>query len=755
MKKKILVAVAWPYVNGDIHVGHLAGYLLPADVFTRYKRLRGDDVLMVSGSDCHGTPITVQADKEGIAPQEVVDKYHKKDIELFDLYNLDYSLYTKTTTDNHKRVVQQLFLDLLENDFIVKDTMQQYYSSQDDEFLPDRYVEGTCPHCKAEEQRADQCEDCGRWLKDGELLDAVSKKSGKPVELRETEHYFLDFKKLEKELGDYLGGKIDGTDKRDIWRNWVYKEARGWLNEGLEKRAITRDINWGIELPKDRIPEDKLIKDIEKKKIYVWFEAVIGYLSAPQEWSITADSKQQTANSKTMVKDVTEDYIFRYYAGQDTDWKKWWLEGTSEHFYFMGQDNLVFHTLMWPAELLGAKKGYTLPYNVVVNKFMNFNDAKFSKSRGNVVDSREIAEKFGTDAVRYFILSNLPENKESNFTWERFRDANNNELVANLGNFINRTLVFYSRYFAEHLEDFRAEDMSHFKEDIEKQQNAVIAQAQDHLQHLMKNLDECKFVEAMGELMEISRIGNYQFSSFELWLKVKKDSFYHEYETLSQMLTLLNLIEILKVAIRPFFPEAFERLTEMLGLEPEEIEVGKDLFEFKPITGYPNLKEVKPLFGKIEEEEISRQQTADSRQSSEAEVERLLEPIRVVKIVKIEKHPDADRLLLVTVDKGNETQTIVTGADNIEVGDLVTFLGEGNVVPGWLLHEGKEIKLDRRKIRGVESAGMILAEDEIGIGRDHSGIYKINAEESDVGKSILEVMDDPVGRILTPDQDRG
>lgn len=665
---------------------------------------------MVSGSDCHGTPITVQADKEGITPQEVIEKYHKKDIELFEQYDLDYSLYTKTTTENHKKVVQDLFIDLLNNDFIIKDVTKQYYSAEDDEFLPDRYVEGTCPHCKATEQRADQCENCGRWLNDGELIDPVSRKTGEKVELKDTEHYFLDFGALQGKLEDYLEGKLDGVKKSEVWRNWVYKEAAGWLNEGMQKRAITRDIDWGIELPKDRIPQDKLIENIDKKKIYVWFEAVTGYLSAPQEWSEYAKG-----SLNEMKKDVNGDYIFREYAGQSKDWKEWWLDEESEHYYFMGQDNLVFHALMWPGQLIGAEKGYTLPRNVAVNKFMNFNNAKFSKSRGNIVDSKEIADKFGTDAVRYYILSNLPENKESNFTWQRFVDANNNELVANLGNFINRTLVFYKKNFENR--ELKGELEIEFKNKIDL---------------IGKYLDECKFSLALETLMNnLSSQGNSYFNDSKIWELIKEDKVKAE----NEMYNLLNIVEALRILIRPFFPEAFKRLSEMLGVDVEEPAVGKDLFRFESITGYPRLGEVRPLFRKFEESDIPILE----EEGEEIDREALLKPIKIVKITKIEKHPDADRLLLVAVTDGKKEQTIVTGAENIEVGDIVPFLGEGELIPGLLLNERKKVRLEKKNIRGIESAGMILAEDEIGIGTDHNGIYKLSVGEDNLGETLIDV----------------
>ncbi len=574
--KKILVAVAWPYVNGNIHIGHLAGYLLPADVFARYQRLRGNDVLMVSGSDCYGTPITVQADKEGKSPEEIVKFYHQKDINLFKQYNLSYNLYTKTTAGNHKKVVQDLFIDLLKEGIIIKGIMQQYYSSKDKQFLPDRYVEGTCPHCGATDQRSDQCENCGRWLSDGELLNPVSKLTGAEVELKNTEHYFLDFEN--KDLSKKLQAFIES--KKGIWKKWVWRESSAWLKEGLRKRAITRDMDWAIELPVGRIrelPKEKQLDNFEGKNVYVWFEAVIGYLSAPQEWSQYAESQTES------IQEFNSERIFRYYKGQSKDWRDWWLNPDSRHYYFMGQDNLVFHTLMWPGELIGSSVEYTLPYNVVVNKFMNFNNAKFSKSRGNIIDSKEIADQFGTDAVRYFILSNLPESKESNFTWGRFIDTVNNELVANLGNFINRTLVFYSR------------SQMDFSENVSPE---VLGKIEDAYQKMSLHMDNIEIVDSVSVLMELSGFGNKYFNDSEIWKMVKQD----QARASEIMLNLLNIVEALRRLLQPFLPEAYERLSQMLGAETVKEEVGKDFWVFDQVSGYPDLKEVKPLFRKLEQE---------------------------------------------------------------------------------------------------------------------------------------------------------
>jgi methionyl-tRNA synthetase len=576
MNKKILVSIAWPYVNGDLHLGHLAGYLLPADIFARYKRLAGDDVLMVSGSDCHGTPITVEADKQKLKPIDVVDIYHKKDVELFELYNLSYNLYTKTTTPNHKEVVQQLFLDLLNNDYIIKDTMKQYYSPTENKFLPDRYVEGTCPHCNAKEQRSDQCESCGRWLSDGELLEPYSKLSKSPVELKDSEHYFLDFEKASKELRTYV------DTKKDIWRNWVWSEADGWLREGLQKRAITRDLDWGVELPIEEIrklPESKQLKSYDSKKIYVWFEAVIGYLSAAIEWS-KYDSKP-------------ENYAGIYYKnrGQSTDYKEWWFNKDSEHHYFMGQDNLVFHTLMWPGELIGTKKIYTLPHNVIVNKFYNYEGKKFSKSRNWTIDSKAMAEKYGVDLIRYYIASNLPENKESDFTWGGFVDGVNNELVANLGNYVNRTLKFFETRFEGKVE------VKDFELDADVK-NAI----ETGYKEISEFIDNAQFVEAINRLMQYGKFANQYFDQNKIWEVIKTDKSKAEQIILNQ----LNIIENLKVMMSPLIPNSAMKISSMLSskIDIMEPEVGVNKWQLIKSDKFELVGSVDLLFSKLDKEVV-------------------------------------------------------------------------------------------------------------------------------------------------------
>ncbi|MBN2015478.1 methionine--tRNA ligase [Candidatus Dojkabacteria bacterium] len=575
---QVLVAVAWPYVNGDIHVGHLAGYLLPADIFARFKRLHGHEVLMVSGSDCHGTPITVQADKEGISPREVVEKYHKLDLELFRLYDLSYNIYTKTNTENHRRVVQELFLDLLKNNYIVKDTMKQYYSMEDGKFLPDRYVEGTCPHCSAKEQRSDQCEACGRWLSDGELINPISKLTKSKVELKDTEHYFLDFKKFEKKLSSYL------ESRKKIWKKWVLAEAEGWLREGLEKRAITRDLDWGIELPIEEIeklPKEKHLSNFKGKRIYVWFEAVIGYLSGAIEWSLRVNGQ---------LSGGEQDIIFNFDKGQKKGWKEYWLNKTAKHYYFMGQDNLVFHTLMWPVQLMGTGKGYNLPTDVVVNKFMNYENKKFSKSRGWTIDSARIAKRYGVDLVRYYIIANLPENKEGNFTWKGFTDAVNNELVANLGNFVHRSLSFIQSRFNAKVPEGKLEN------EVKFEIRAAFCDCEELF-------EKVKLVEALERLFRLVAFANRYFDKKAVWKVVKED----EKEAENILYNCVQIIAALRVLLSPFLPGTSEKISAMLGQANVVCKVEEDNWRMEEVKAGTSLGKIDVLFEKLDFELVERE----------------------------------------------------------------------------------------------------------------------------------------------------
>jgi methionyl-tRNA synthetase len=544
MAKKIFIGAAWPYVNGDIHVGHLAGYLIPADVFSRFSRLKGYETLMVSGTDCHGTPITLEADKRKISPQELIDLYTPKVHQIIKTYNITYDIFTSTTTDNHKKITQDFFLNLLNNGYILKKKSFQYFSQKDNRFLPDRYVEGECKFCHAKEQRGDQCENCGRNLDPGDLINPKSKITNSEVILKETEHYFLDYSKLQKEIENFV------LNSRH-WREWVYNETIGFLKEGLKERAITRDIDWGIQLPIEKIPKHLLIENIHQKRFYVWFEAVIGYFSATVEWS--------EKNNK--------------------NWEDFWLNPSCKHYYFAGKDNLNFHTIFWPAQLIGQKKGYNLPYFPAINNFLLLEGKKFSKSRGIHIDSLEIAQNYGVDNVRFYISSILPENKDTDFKWQDFKETINNELVNKIGNFIHRVLNFYNEKLNQKIEN---ENLS----------NEVLNKTIEVLKKYENYLEKCEIVQAFNLVLDYVSFANQYLDKEKPWSlkeKTKIDEI---------IFSSLQIINNLRILLWPFIPQSIEKLNEILNLKIKT-EINKNHFDFKVIKNFKINKKIEPLFKRI------------------------------------------------------------------------------------------------------------------------------------------------------------
>jgi len=549
---KKLIAVAWPYVNGDIHVGHLAGYLLPADITARYFHSIGKDVLMVSGSDCHGTPITVEAEKKGVSPQEIVNMYHKKVVHLFkDVLDLSFDVYTQTDTDQHIKVVQDIFLKLLEKDYIVIDTTEQYYSEKEKRFLPDRYVEGVCKFCGYKEARSDQCDQCGRLLDHESLENPLSKLSNQPVQLKETQHYFVDWAKLEKKILTYL--KENGSN----WKKWVEQESLGWIKQGLKPRAITRDIEWGIPLPVDQIPADKLIENIDKKRIYVWFEAVIGYLSASQLYT------QQGRG----------------------DWKDFWKTDDATHYYFMGKDNLVFHTIFWPGQLMAYDSKLHLPDVASINMFLNFAGKQFSKSRGVSVNTKDIVEKYGNDPVRFYLTLIMPENKDSSFTWPDFFAKNNEVLVGNLGYFIHRTLSLANQT-----------DIGSFAGLSISDETAKIISAT--FSHSHQALTACRFRQYLEGILKLSTYGNKVINQEKLW-EIKETN---PEKFASVLYDLYAVIITLGFLLSPLMPTSSQQIFKLLGLSAPKLwpETEKELDVVSSLVKQIDTSiKPKPLFNKI------------------------------------------------------------------------------------------------------------------------------------------------------------
>lgn len=545
-KKNVLIGVAWPYVNGELHIGHLAGYLVPADICARFHRLIGNNVLMVSGSDCHGTPITVEAERRNLSPEEIVNEYHPKHKNLFELYNLSFDNYTTTTTKNHQKVVHEMFVKLAENGYIYKDSSHQYFSSEEGKFLPDRYVEGVCPHCKFPHARGDQCDQCCKTLEAGELIESKSKLTGNPVTLKKTEHYFFDLPKLEPFLRKYV------KKNKHRWREWVAKETLGWLKTGLKPRCITRDLDWGVRIPVSFLPKKLQIKDAENKRIYVWFEAVIGYLSASVEWAKGSDK-----------------------------WRDFWYPtNLTGHYYFMGKDNLVFHTLFWPAQLHGTYEGIHLPDYPVINHFLNLEGHKFSKSRGITVSSKYIGETYGVAAVRFYMTLIMPETSDANFSWSHFVETHNGVLIGTLGNFIHRVLKLANR-----LGDFSETEV----------EGKVVKKLENLLKKARTHAYNCKFKLYAQTVIDIAAFGNKYLDQNSPW-NLKKDS-----EEFKKVITnALLIILAINLAVGPIIPYANEQLSKMLGIEldfwPEE----KATNYLKGFLSQVKIATPKPLFDKIE-----------------------------------------------------------------------------------------------------------------------------------------------------------
>ncbi len=546
--RKIFIGVAWPYVNGDLHVGHLAGYLIPADIFSRYCRLKGYQTLMVSGTDCHGTPITVEADKKGVTPQEIVNEYTPKVLELIKTYHTTYDLFTSTTTENHQQITQEFFLNLLKNGYILKQKTLQYYSEKENRFLPDRYVEGECSFCRAQDQRGDQCESCGRTLDPGDLINPRSKLTKNPVILKETEHYFLDYAKLQRQIENFVQNSTH-------WREWVYQETIGFLKEGLKPRAITRDIDWGVPLPKEKIPHNLLIENPDQKRFYVWFEAVIGYFSASVEWA--------KINHK--------------------NWEDFWLDPQARHYYFMGKDNLIFHTIFWPAQLMGQEKGYNLPYFPAVNHFLLYEGRKFSKSRGIVLDSLEIARNYGPDYVRFYITSILPETKDADFKWQEFKDTINNELVDKVGNFLHRVLVFYQNKLNQKIKHNELD-------------NEILQKTEEVFQKSSEFLEKCQLVNNFNLIMDYVKFANQYLDKHRPWEILDQD-----HKTAEKIIyNALQMIYALRILFWPIIPLSMEKLNEKLGLEKIKPQEGKNLYQFEKLDEKKiKLNNLEPLFSKI------------------------------------------------------------------------------------------------------------------------------------------------------------
>ncbi len=516
MSEKILVCVAWPYCNGDMHIGHIAGAYLPSDIFARYHRLRGNDVLMVSGSDTHGTPITVRAEEEGISPREVVDRYHPRNTEMMRQLGISFDLFTETDTENHWAVTQDMFLEHLKHGVVYRDTMPQLYCVDCNKWLADRYVEGTCPHCGYNSARGDQCDNCGRTYDANELLNPRCKYcGGSHIEVRETEHFFLALGKLNDPL---LAWVTDGS--KGHWRPNVYNYTYSRLaSHELRGRPITRDITWGVTIP---------VPGYENKRIYVWYDAVIGYLSASKEWAAV--------------------------VGQPEAWRAWWNDKAARTYYFIGKDNIDFHTIIWPGMLLGYGHNLNLPYDVPANEYLNVEGRKLSKSRRWMIVMADVLERYAADPWRYALTASMPENTDVNFTWEEFARRNNEELVATWGNLANRVLGFaFKRY------DGKVPQPGPLNADDQ----AMLGAIQPAFERVTALLEAVKLKQALGEAMALAHEANRYLNIKEPWKQIKTDP----EAAATSVFVALRVIDTLKTLFAPFLPFTCQALHEYLGYE--------------------------------------------------------------------------------------------------------------------------------------------------------------------------------------------
>ena len=650
--KRTTVTSALPYANGPVHIGHLAGVYVPADIYVRYLRLKKEDVLFIGGSDEHGVPITIRAKKEGITPQDVVDRYHKIIKDSFEEFGISFDVYGRTTSKVHRETASEFFRTLYDKGEFVEKTSMQYYDEEAHTFLADRYITGDCPHCHAEGAYGDQCEKCGTSLSPTDLINPKSAISGSKPVMRETKHWYLPLDKHEAWLRQWI------LEDHKEWRNNVYGQCKSWLDMGLQPRAVSRDLDWGIPVP---------VEGAEGKVLYVWFDAPIGYIS----------------NTKELLPD---------------SWETWWKDPETRLVHFIGKDNIVFHCIVFPA-MLKAEGSYILPDNVPSNEFLNLEGDKISTSRNWAVWLHEYLRDFPgkQDVLRYVLTANAPETKDNDFTWKDFQARNNNELVAVYGNFVNRALQLTQKYYdgvvpaCGELTEYDRQTLDEFKD--------VKAKVEELL-------DAFKFRDAQKEAMNLARIGNKYIADSEPWKVVKTDP-----ERVKTVIYIsLQLTANLAIAFEPFLPFSSEKLRKMLNMESFEWNrLGRtDLLQAGHRLAKPEL-----LFEKIEDDVIEAQvqKLLDTKKANE-EANYKAKPvreniafedfqkldIRVGTVLECTKVPKADKLLCFKIADGLENRTIVSGISKFYkpeelVGKQVCFIA--NLAP--------------RKLKGIESQGMILS----------------------------------------------
>lgn len=657
--KRTTVTSALPYANGPVHIGHLAGVYVPADIYVRYLRLKGEEVVFIGGSDEHGVPVTIRAKKEGCTPQDVVDRYHKIIKDSFQEFGISFDIYSRTTSKTHHKLASDFFRTIYDKNGFIEKTSDQYYDEEAKTFLADRYIVGECPRCHAQGAYGDQCEKCGSALSPEELINPISKLSGAKPVLRSTKHWYLPLDKHEAWLRKWI------LDEHKEWRPNVYGQCKSWLDTGLQPRAVSRDLDWGIPVP---------VEGAEGKVLYVWFDAPIGYIS----------------NTKELCDNNPEKY---------GNWEKWWKDPETRLIHFIGKDNIVFHCIVFPA-MLKAEGSYILPDNVPSNEFLNLEGDKISTSRNWAVWLNEYLVDFPgkQDTLRYVLTANAPETKDNDFTWKDFQTRNNSELVAIYGNFVNRALVLTKKYC-----DGKVPPVSQMT-DYDKETLKEFADVKEKLESL---LDNFKFRDAQKEAMNLARIGNKYLADTEPWKLAKTDMD----RTLSILHLSLQIAANLAIAFEPFLPFSSEKLRKMLNMQSFEWnQLGRiDLLKTGAELGTPEL-----LFEKIEDDAIEAQiQRLENNKKENEKNNWQPDPIngqstiddfakldiRVGTVLECQKVKKSDKLLQFKIDDGLGGRTILSGIaksypDPAElVGKQVCFVAN----------------FPTRKMMGLESQGMIMS----------------------------------------------
>ena len=690
--KRYLVTSALPYANGPLHIGHLSGAYLSADIYVRFLRLMDKDVVFIGGSDENGAAITIKARKEGITPEVLVEKYHRMFVDAFQKMGISFDVYHRTSSELHHKTAQEFFLDMNKKGVFEEKESEQYFDEKEQHFLADRYIKGTCPKCSYEEAYGDQCEKCGTSLSPMDLINPISVLSNEKPVLKTTKHWYLPLDKDEKWLREFIsGGILDGNEHHDPteWKTHVIGQCKSWLDGGLQPRAMTRDLDWGVDVPKE-IPES------DGKKLYVWMDAPIGYVSATKYWA--------EKNNK--------------------DWKPYWQDPETALIHFIGKDNIVFHCLIFPA-ILKAKGDYILPVNVPANQFMNLEGQKISTSRNWAVWVNEYIDEFPDqiDVLRYNLIRNMPEHKDSEFTWKNFQDTNNNELVNNLGNFVNRVIVLTNKFYNGIVPEFDQDSIftGVWDQDFGGFHETELLGLHDDLQELNIHLRRYDFRGALRILMDISSKGNQLLQNNEPWKIIEEEP-----ETVQALMNLLlQIITALSIALRPFLPFTSDKIRKILNL-PDFKEQGEmlemlDSLSLGDLLIEPGHKIGKPehLFSRIEDETIKKQ--IDKLNSGKPIEEKPIDTssltseilkatpnyieyddfskldIRTGIILQAEKIKGSDKLLKLLVDIGSEKREVVSGiAEQYEPESVLNkkIILLANLKP--------------RKIKGIESNGMIL-----------------------------------------------